>query len=423
MTVDETFENVNRLWQEISVIVLIHAVALTLAIYAGLIPFRILSAGIGTFTSLPELATFRTNLQRIGLDLPLVVVTGTIVYIVLFQRFSDLAVRVPLFRLSYSQPALWRAGKCFDELRQLVRFFEGFTASTELTDLGVTLGLAVTQYAKDFQEHHGRLVDARFASAALWSRYYAGFCFLAFASCILLAVRPFAARELILPGGLLLAALITRCGWEAQIEAAVLGRLTFAIDCAIVSGAKRDAEQPIPDTAPDWHLARSGKRPGPNDQESLQPDYKRKAVELELAAALMALPPPCLPYQRFWVLNYVRHLKPFRTIGSLPLVHNETFREWVQSTLLPGLPSPDDPRFRVRAMLDRIHWPEPVPDGRLCARLFRSSEWESIGRWLFPRLLLVDRPECYWRRPNNLEPHDPPGSESWRKWLARIDNH
>lgn len=405
MTVDETFENVNRLWQEISVIVLIHAVALTLAIYAGLIPLRILSAGIGTFTSLPELATFRANLQRIGLDLPLVVLTGTIVYIVLFQRFSDLAVKVPLFRLSFSQPALWRAGKCFDELRMLVHFFEGFTASTELTDLEVTLGLAVTQSAKDFKEHHGELVDARLASAALWSRYYAGFCFLAFVSSIFLALRPFSVRDLILPAGLLLAALSARCGWEAQIEAAVLGRLTFAIDCAIISGAKHDSEQRSPGI----------------EQRSLD---KPKATDLDLAAALMALPPPCLPYQRFWVLNYLRHLKPFRSVGSLPLIRNEVFREWVSHTLLRPFPSPDDPRFRA---MERIEWPEPVPDPRLCARLFRSHEWEPIGRRLFPRILLADKPERYWRRPNQRpEPHDPPGSESWRKWLAwrstRINN-
>ena len=102
MKIDETFEGVNRLWQEISVIVLIHAVAVALAMYAHLIPIRTVSEGIGAFTTLPELTTVRANLQRIGLDLPFVVITGIIVYIVLFQKFSEAAVGIAVFRLSHS---------------------------------------------------------------------------------------------------------------------------------------------------------------------------------------------------------------------------------------------------------------------------------------------------------------------------------
>lgn len=257
---------------------------------------------------------------------------------------------------------MWRAGKCFDELRQLVRFFEGFTASTELSDLEVTLGLAVTQSAKEFKEHHPRLLGARLASAAVWSRYYAGFCFLAFASCVFLAMRPFAAKELILPCGLLLAALNARCGWEVQIEAAVLGRLTFAIDCAIISGARPNPEQPAPERKPDrepvavWNTGLSWRTemPDPEDRRRLEQTWKQKTVDLELAAALMALPPPCLPYQRFWILNYVRQLKPFRTVGSLPLIPNEVFRDWVQSVFCRDIAVPSDLTERVGAMLRRI---------------------------------------------------------------------
>ena len=147
MTIDETFEGINRLWQEISVIVVLHAVAIGLAIYAHLLPTQIVEREIAAIISLPELANLRRTLQSIGLDLPFVVGIGILVYVVLFQRFSVAAVNIPMFRLSYSEQALWRAGKCFDELRQLVHFFEGYTASPELADLEVTLGLAVAQYA------------------------------------------------------------------------------------------------------------------------------------------------------------------------------------------------------------------------------------------------------------------------------------
>jgi hypothetical protein len=217
--------------------------ALVLAIYAHLIPMRTISQGIGVLSSLPELANIRANLQRVGLDLPFVVGIGIAVYVVLFQRFSVAAVNIPMFRLSYSQPALWRAGKCFDELRLLVHFFEGYTASTELPDLEVTLGLATAQYAKDYKEHHRQLVDARLEAAAIWARYYSGFCLLAFAAIVFLVADHPTKGGWLLPIGLLVAALVARCGWEIQIEYAVIGRLHFANDCAIISGVNKKTRQ------------------------------------------------------------------------------------------------------------------------------------------------------------------------------------
>jgi hypothetical protein len=185
----------------------------------------------------PGIESVSFELQQIGLDLPFVAGAGAVVYVILFQRLSAAIGRLPVIRLSYSQPALWRAGKCFDELSQLARWFEGYTASAALDDLEVTLGLAITQNAKEFKEHYEELVERRQVRAAVWSRYYSGFCLLAFVSLILLAwLRR--RGDLLLPGGLFVAAFIARCGWEAQIEAVALKRLRFAIDCAIVSGRK-----------------------------------------------------------------------------------------------------------------------------------------------------------------------------------------
>jgi hypothetical protein len=420
MKIDETFEGVNRLWQEISVIVLIHAVAVALAMYAHLIPIRTVSEGIGAFTTLPELTTVRANLQRIGLDLPFVVITGIIVYIVLFQKFSEAAVGIAVFRLSHSEPALWRAGKCFDELRQLVQFFEGYTVSTELTDLEVTLGLAVTQYAKDYKEHHRQLVDARLAMAALWARYYAGFCFLAFASILFIAAHHPTARSLILPGGLFLAALFIRCGWETQIENAVLGRLRFAIDCATISGAKRKDERITPEREAEWDGARSKYKANRPDTGNAGQSERPSRLELELAASLVMLPPPGLPYEHFWVLHFVRQLRPFKNAGSLALVRNERFRDWLHEAFGIEDFCSDAGRDPAEWLTYRIAWPDPAPDRRILARLLRTNAWGRIGRWLAPQLLLVDRPEKYWNRRTDIGNPDFLRNKSLRKWLVRI---
>ena len=51
--------------------------------------------------------------------------------------------------------------------------------------------------------------------------------------------------SLLLPLGLLVCMLITRCCWEAQIERVVLGRLRFALDCALISHVQIVREETI----------------------------------------------------------------------------------------------------------------------------------------------------------------------------------
>jgi|HubBroStandDraft_4_1064222.scaffolds.fasta_scaffold01166_2 hypothetical protein len=454
MKIDETFESVNRIWQETSVIVVIHAVAFGLAVYAHLIPMRLVSEGMKSVGSLPEMAALRASLKSVGLDLPLVVGAGLIVYVVLFQRLGALAVRVPMFQLRYSQPALWRAGKCFDELRQLAYWFEGYTASSDLADMEVTLSLAVTQFAKEFKEHHRELVDEKLAGAAMWARYYSGFCLLAFASAffVMVSASP-TKRSLLLPLGLLTAALAARCGWEFQIEQAVLGRLRFALDCAIVSGREREATKPKEEAAVqrNWE-----------DSQSLARDADRFSIELKLAAALVMLPPPCLPYEHFWALHYARSLWPWPSKDAgLPMVRNESFRAWFVRAVHDARRRPENNRIdggangadheypdfwevlaRYRAwlhefdpekaheMVDRRHklwdnlwfqttWPNAVPDDRFVVRLLRTRSWGRVGRWLFPRILLVDKAERYWNRPNIEREKDFARVESLRQWTAR----
>jgi hypothetical protein len=454
MKIDETFESVNRIWQETSVIIVIHAVAFGLAVYAHLIPMRLVSEGMKSVGSLPELAALRASLKSVGLDLPLVVGAALIVYVVLFQRLGALAVRIPMLQLRYSQPALWRAGKCFDELRQLAYWFEGYTASSDLADMEVTLSLAVTQFAKEFKEHHRELVDEKLAGAGVWARYYSGFCLLAFASAAFIAAgaNP-TKRSLLLPVGLLTAALAARCGWEFQIEEAVVGRLRFALDCAIVSGREREAKTPKEETA----VGRSWE-----DAQSLAQDASRFLIELKLAAALVMLPPPCLPYEHFWALHYARSLWPWRSKeAGLPMLRNESFRTWFLRAVRSAGYRPENDSIeeearevdyerldfnevlaRHRVMLREFDrekademvlrcaklwdtlwfqtiWPKAVPDDRFVVRLLRTRSWGFVGRWLFPRMLLVDKPERYWHRPNIEREKDFARAESLRQWTER----
>ncbi len=46
MSFDETFKSINHIWQEISIIVVVHAVAIGLGIYAHLIPSRLITQGV-----------------------------------------------------------------------------------------------------------------------------------------------------------------------------------------------------------------------------------------------------------------------------------------------------------------------------------------------------------------------------------------
>src|SRR4051794_33831517 len=120
----------NRIWREVSLIVVAHALALGLAVSASLTSWKAISQLIKSSASIPELVSFRASLVSLGADLPVVVGLCLVVYVVLFQRMSSLVVRLAPFRLSYDQPAMWRAGKCIDELCQLRRWFKEVTAST-----------------------------------------------------------------------------------------------------------------------------------------------------------------------------------------------------------------------------------------------------------------------------------------------------
>ena len=418
MKVDEAFEGVNRIWQEISVIVFVHAVALALAIYANLTSWRTISRGVGPVTLFPELAAFRETLRHVGLDLPFVVAVSVVVYVVLFQRLSAVIVQIPMFRLSYSEPALWRAGKCFDELRWSARWFESYAGSTALEDLQVQLGLSIVEYAKEFQEHHRLLVDARFAAAAVWQKYYSGFCILAVAATVFIGTVNPTKRGLIAPAGLFLAALAARCGWEAQIERAVLGRLGFVKDCAIVLELSRQAasatEPPQPE---DSDGAGSTRIPEWGSTNRAPKDVKRRIAELELAAELMKLPPPCLPYQHFWLLHYPRQLKPFKNAGSIAMVNNKLFRRWLANSGF--LKFSELPRGDYR-LYERIYYPDSVPDDRLIARALRTRTVVKVVGWLAPSALLVDKPGLYAKRParENRAVFEVRG-EPLRKWIAR----
>jgi hypothetical protein len=416
MKVDETIDSINRIWLETSVIVFVHAVALGLAIAAGMISTHTLAAETRSLAYTPELASFRSNLQRIGLDLPFVAGTALVAYIVIFQRFSSIVVQLPLFRTKYSQPALWRAAKCFDELLQLAKWFQGFTASLELADLEVTLNLAVTQNSKEYKEHYQELVGDRFESAALWTRYYSGFCLLAVASLFFISIDHHGLGSLLLPAGLTFAAFVARCGWESQIERAVLGRLQFAIDCGVVSGADRDKDQ---ENAARTSSARDAAN-GPRSQR----DEVWEKLFLQLASELLKLPPPYLPYQHYWGLHYVRYIWPFKGVGALPMVRNELFRYWMRDSALatPDSVSLMDEEWRtIKELHEMIERPTLLPDDRLIVRLLRSRVSIRFSK-LASRTVLVDDIIAYQRsdeETKRLEAARSPRRETFRKWMAR----
>lgn len=239
MDFDEIFQRAGRLWQQLSVLVVLHVFFLVLALAAGVVSFHTAVTevrGIEVDTVLFNLKKFQTdNLEAIKLDLPFVAAVLAVIYVVMFQRLSYTIGQLPLLRLSYSQTGLWRASKCFDELRQLIHRLEGFTASPSLEDLEVTLGIAIAQFRKEYSDHYEEIVNERLQMAGLWLQYYSGLCLLTLFSLGILMTLHRVPRGWVLPVGLLVAAMVTRCGWEAQIEHAVLGRLRFALNCAAIS--------------------------------------------------------------------------------------------------------------------------------------------------------------------------------------------
>src|SRR5262249_55431785 len=114
-----------------------------------------------------------------------------------------------------------------------------------LEDLEVTLGIVIGQYSKEFKEHFGDLVESRLATANIWSVYHAGFSLLLMCSLAIIVFSHPTFRSMLLPLGLVVSMVITRCCWEAQIEHVVLGRLRFALDCAVISKEQVVREETI----------------------------------------------------------------------------------------------------------------------------------------------------------------------------------
>jgi hypothetical protein len=177
-------------------------------------------------------------------------------------------------------------------------------------------------------------------------------------------------------------------------------------------------------------------------------------AKLTLAAQLVELPPPCFPYQSFWGLHFIRLARPFRDVGSLPMIRNAVFREWLSQSIQAmfvaktkdserpaesyALPPPSNPDQRpdfyslfeveVRKEPEKLRelemaWmsilrPSPVPESRLRAKFFRSRAWGVVGGWLFPTVLLIDDPPRYWEQLPASFPPAPAPFPAFRKWLA-----
>jgi hypothetical protein len=396
MNVNEVFDGVERLWQELSVIVVIHSVALAFAVVGGLLTWHGLITTLTSSRNFTELSALRTALDRFGLELPFVVGTAVVVYVILFQKLSASLTKWPICRLSYSQIALWRAGKCFDELRQLIRWFEGYTASTALTDLEVTLELAIAQTAKDYKEHFDDLIGNPQKGAAMWSRYYTGFLLLAVVLVFLSYRLSLGPKSVLAPGALIVAAMISKCGWEAQVEHIVTGRLQFVTDCGIILGMKR-REQDMEVRHRDGRANLENRVRGTSYAELQQgsPVYSIPLEdERQLAADLMKLPPPGFPYQELWLLHILRRLLPFAKLGTLSLIRNDVFRSWLHEckVLQPRATyeTAELAHLRGEALLKSFELPEFATETNRLTKLLLNRLALPISSVLFPRTLLVD---------------------------------
>jgi hypothetical protein len=144
---------------------------------------------------------------------------------------------------------------------------------------------------------------------------------------------------------------------------------------------------------------------------------------VELAAALVMLPPPWLPYQNLWLLHYTRQLKPFKQAGALALVHNERFRYWlhnsgVESSWVQSLRQAHPQKVEsLQKFRMQIHSPLQVPDDRIVASFLRSHVLGKVARWLAPHVLLVDFLELYWN-PTSDEEYLRVVNEPLRKWVS-----
>lgn len=386
MKVDETIESIGRVWQQVTILIILHLVFLVWVILAGVISMTTVSGAIhgaespGLFSYLKG---FHTSLENVGLELPIVAGVIFVIYLITFQRLSALLSHVPPFKLAYSQTGLWKSSKCFDELRRLIHMFEQNMASPTLDNLEVALGLAIAQFSKEFEEHYADLVKSRIANASLWSVYNSGLTLLLLCSIPIAFASAHTYRLLFLPLGLLLSILITRCCWEVQIEHLVLGRLRFVLDATVLYNEQVVREETITS-------ARTGAGVHGQSYERIMifsraaidnhlwagrywlftPDPARMAQamsvlvdDLDLAMELMK-PQERFRYRNIWLLNCVRLIWKLTDIGALPYVPNKYLRGWLLERL-----SKEDIR-PILAAYERIEDPDfhlldPVREQRL----------------------------------------------------------
>jgi hypothetical protein len=434
MKVDETIESVGRVWRQITILITLHLVFLAWAIFSHLISVTSVANALSDAETLgvwPSLKTMHTSLKTIGLGLPAVAGISSVIYLVTFQRLSLILGRLPVFALTYSQPVLWRAGKCFDELRKLIHYFEGYTASPELEDLEVTLGLAIAQYNKEFKEHYDDQVESRLATATLWSVYHSGFALLVICSAPIIILFHPTYRSLLLPLGLLVCMLITRCCWEAQIEHVVLGRLRFALDCALISHVQIVREETI-------DRAKAGAAIDETSYERISvfsnaaidnylwngllglifQDTARETQavsvlydDMNLAVALMK-PSPGPTYQNIWVLHYARLFLPLTQVGALPFIPSDYFRAWLHERL--NHPS-------IGALLERVRH---RPDTRFIDAVREERLREALKN--DPRSLIEgwpeDRAKDFWTSGGSFSKwrKNRPKISKWRKNRPKI---
>jgi hypothetical protein len=414
MKVDEAFEGIERLWEELSVIVVLHSLAILLALISHLLPLAIFRP-LDASHALPELQALRISLARFGADLPSVAGIVMIFYVILFQKISAFITRVPPFRLQYSAVALWRAGKYFDELRTLLHWLKDYSASPTLGDLQVAMDIVVAKNAVQYKEHYDAIVGVPMRGAAMWARYYSGFLLLALSALAFMWRSPGGWRISIAPLGLLLAAIFARCNWEAQIERLVKGRLEFAINSGTVQGLRESDQQNSNDNDPSLtETLESALRSFYNKSRPLALSYDDKSkfvYEVALINDLMQLPAPFLPYGNFWVIHLVRSAGLFSSAGAFPLITNVTFRRWLtefpcwsstSSELLSPYPSLAE-RFIYYVESDyALRLPiTQATDGRI-VRLLRRHRVVNIAR-LFGKFAMVDESRNYFVLPERRE--------------------
>jgi hypothetical protein len=353
--VDETIESVGRVWQQVTILIILHLIFLLCAILAGVTSIRSIENtmhGAENAQVWRSLKEFHSNLKTIGLELPVVAGLLGVVYMITFQRLSSVLAQIPPFRLKYSEPALWRSGKRFHELRQLFHYSERYMISPELDDLQVTLDLAIAQFGKDFKEHYSELVGSRIENAKTWSTYSSGLSLLLLFSIPIFLSSTLSVRAFILPVGLLLCILAARCGWEIQIEHLVLGRLRFALDSAAISNERIIREETI-------SKDRAGRAPGESgfeqiaifsraaiddllwagklhhelaDDARLTQAYSVLLDDLDLARALMKSTRE-RRVREIWLLNYLRLVWRVTIIGPLAPIPNRQFLDWLHHRL------------------------------------------------------------------------------------------